>query len=373
MAFLARIIGSLVLLVLVPLAALQAYVNADNAVPPAALQLNGMRLGEIARANTVSLEEEQVAFSPSPAALSLAREAFAREPLSADALFVLAIDAIYAGDEPTARAMIDGSSELQKRNIYVGLLSLAASIQDKNADEAFGLLNQHVLVNPTHTRVLLSTLSDRLFELTTVDEIGALLDERPEWESAFWSVMSRNPESLDDLITLRLRESAVPDRMGDQALVRNLIAAGRFADAFRIWRAVDEGATHPLGFANSESFAPLGWELAQRGNVYATLGGDRMALFVARGRRAVFAEQVVLLTAGKYRLTVDGPGADDPNIFANYRCASQERGKSARIPFGESFTVDGSCNAYLLMLEADTLNTGDLQTEIDVLDLQRIG
>ena len=358
----------------VPVAAVQAYVNADHVVPLWALKWNGIRLGEITRRNVISLEDEQLAFNVNPEAGELAKEAYAREPLAADALFTIALSAGMANDEDLLLALISQGSQLQKRNLYIGLLDLSAKAQRGDLDEALAVLDRHVMMHPTHARVLVSALQGQLFSAEQEDVLAAALDRRPAWETAFWDVMSRNPQMHDTLIALRNRPDAVPIASGDRALVANLAKAGRYDDAFRMWRLVDDSASDEFGFSNSAAFAPLGWRLTQRGAIYATVENDSMQVHVDEGRRAVFAEQLVQLAPGRYRLSARGPATDEAAITSRVRCASEQEARGPRAPLNAAFSVGGEgCSTFWLSLEADAMDGGTVDTRIDDLELERIG
>ena len=357
----------------VPVAALQAYVNADQVVPLWALKWNGIRLGEVVRSNVFSLEDEQIAVNVNAEAAELAREAFAREPLAVDALFTIALAEGMEENDETVLSLIDQSSDLQKRNLYIGLLDLSAKAQAGDLAEALEVLDRHVMMHPTHSRVLVSALQGRLFGPEQEEILAASLDRRPAWETAFWDVMSRNPQMHDTLIALREREGAPSIASGDRALVANLARSGRFDDAFRIWRLVDEDASDPLGFINDTRFSPIGWRLTQRGTIYASVENDSMMVHVSEGRRAVFAEQLVQLAPGRYRLSASGPAASGAQVTSRLRCGSAETGRGARTPLNTTFTVGGEgCSTFWLSLEANALDTGSLDTQIDDLQLERV-
>ena len=346
--------GAAIALLLAPVLALQAQVNAGGRAPAWALHWNGFRLADLARSQfAFGLQEGTFSLAVPPETQSLAREAFAREPFASDALPALAYADSTLADSQQAQ-ILGLAHRLDQRNLIVGLDVLQRALARDDLPEAQRLIDQLARIRPEVASDLVRTLVDA----GSVPFWAEILRRNPPLAEQFWRSVPRKDPQLANFVALRQLLSPPANEANDARLIQALVGVGRYSDAMRLWGEATGNRDSATGFSNTARFAPIDWQLARRGSAYAGLAADgALEVFVDSGATGELARQLVALAPGRYRwsgtVTLDqGSG----RIDARLQCApdAPDAARWSRQPAGAPAywqVPPGACRYAWLVIE----------------------
>lgn len=372
-----RLVAALLVAALAPLLALQALANNGVALPPAD-NWNGFRTASAAIARLEAEEEvaagevpDFVIRDPGP---ELARRAFAAEPLAADALFVLAVDARQEEGEAAARELAALATRLERRNRFMGVLRMQEAVAEGDYERAFAVLDEMTLVSPAMAPALVTALAPAVAEEDMRETIATTLEREPAWAKDFWTYSALNPDAIEGLIDLRNRVDAGITPEGDEALLRAAIIRGRFADAMEMWQRMAGASRNAIGYLPGEEYAPVGWlfDKTARKSVNVTGSGD-YSLYVEANTNGAVGRQLVRLRPGTYTMAVEG----DETVLA-YLQGALECADATRLPVWydlrekTNFVAGNQCEIYWLYLGADTFDDREpVRGKLTSIDFRR--
>ena len=210
-----------------------------------------------------------------------------------------------------------------------------------------------------------------------VPQLRHLFRTSPHLEPVVLSALANDSNNAKLILALwgRRKGSADPATADWQAkLVNALVAQGQFTSAYGVWRLVTgtNGAGGTLfnpGFAKSTVPPPFNWKFATSGGVVEPAPGNRLQVIYYGRDDAILAEQLLLLSPGRYRLSMDisdPPGAGGelawaltcvPGTQSLLRLPIARKG-----PLAASFSVPQGCAAQRLQLGG---NPGDFPQSQD--------
>lgn len=292
--------------------------------------------------------------------LSVARLAYAADPLNVPALRTIALGQIVHEDPERGRRIMRLATRLSKRDDVTDLW-LAQDYGRLGDVENMLAHFDHALRTSTRAR---EAAMGPVVGLTGSPEshtaLGELLRQRPDWEEAFWNEFSRNPVALANagafFENTGLSVEQVPET-SRRALYANLKREGHFAALFRL-AALDPAAAAGAQALSAGQFIaadganPLGWALRSRGDfaarVHDTTG--ELQIDARAGSFGAAADRVVRLN-GDYELTVRmaEPMPEHANLEVALICLGPNESELATIPLdggseaGESVVSAGTC------------------------------
>ncbi len=214
-----------------------------------------------------------------------------------------------------------------------------------------------------------------------VPQLKAFFRRYPLVESAVLSVLALDPANAD--LVLALANAGKPDPDWRPNLILALATDGQYARAHAAWARLSgirarAGLFNPA-FADIAAPPPFNWAFPESSEGVAEPDGKGGADVLYYGRaKAVLARQLLLLSAGRYRLamSVSDAGAEEGAIRWVVRCAKADEAL-AQLPLragtvSGSFAVPAGCEAQWLELQG---LPGDLPrtTELKVRDLRLTG
>lgn len=208
------------------------------------------------------------------------------------------------------------------------------------------------------------------------------LKDGPVWQTDFFATAAA--QKIDPRLTMNLAVATVRAggklNAGDQAtLLKDLVAGGRYAQAFRFWRTtfagggqVRPGEVYDSGFSGAKGAPPFNWTFAasDQGSAAANAASVdqpshmRASYFGSLG--LVLAHQVTLLAPGQYRMVASVQGEDvkgDARLVWRLTCLPGEQVAgllpitpltTARIARAAAVTIPAQgCGAQTLALVAE--------------------
>ncbi|MXO71622.1 hypothetical protein [Alteraurantiacibacter buctensis] len=360
----ARWIVCALCLALAPVLLFQGQANANRPSGPF-LTTNGFNLAGMARAGLRVRETRgTTTLTVEPAALRMARRAFAREPLAGDALFVMAIDerANVPGGEGE-QALLDAAAAMIPRSRYLGALQVEQFSRRGDFTRTFAVIDRLARVYPGLTSEFVQPLVEALRQDDALDVMATALAGNPVWAREFWLAVPGDPELVGRMFALRQRVDSGTDATTDARLMAGLVGAGRFDDAIAFRDSLPAGRPQGTGFVSFGGEAPFGWNLEASGERAMNPQGDAgYDVFVQQDTSGVLGQQLLALRPGRY--TFDAtvtPVSSAPNLKVRLRCATARGDAGTTQPLGKplSFSVTGACEAWWLEIMGDAWNLRD--------------
>lgn len=302
----------------------------------AAYEGNGFAWQEMAdlkfRSEAVSAETiSQGAILAEPDAI----RAYTLEPLSAKALALIGL----AQDQPDRQDTIMlAAAALNKReqtlqgnllNLYIGRGDFAQTTYQ---------LNNILRVKPELKDTILPVLVAALESKQALPPLAKTLNEGTIWTNDFLSMASKHPPAVGNLLSLRqnLTAEAGVELETDRHILRALIAARRYDDAYGAYRALAniDSAGPPILLPRKidwrAQFYPFDWRLADDPGfrAFANSQGDRLEFSISRGSGGVLAERMFPGPAGAFAVTLDytlEPVGRGDNVRLEIVCADSAR------------------------------------------------
>ena len=296
------------------------------------------------------LETRNSQASVSPATVLLARQAYAREPLSPEALALIARD-MGTRTKIKELALLEAANLISRRSNQVSLDLMAAYAYADNQHENFKVLDQLLSRNSVAQGPLLDGLSAMVANSNMRPSVLRLLSRNPPWAPQFWRRLAQSAQGLPGAAELRLaraRQNASVDPDLDRMLIEGLAGQGLFGDAERIGNTLfpeagisrkQEIVLRNTSFSFQPDYLPFDWRLISNGDYGTTidLAHSVLAISALAGSSGTAAEQLVHLSQGAYRLSVQldprsAPAGD--HLGVSLICADQ----AANILFKDRIT-----------------------------------
>jgi len=363
-------------LLLAPVLALQAQVNAGGAAPSWAMDWNGFRVSDLARHSMgASLSEPGSSFTVPPGTLALTREAYSSEPFATDSVLILANSGRIA-DSAEVERILQLTYAIDQRNLLIGMNLLERSAGRGDLPAMLRLVDRIARLRPEIASQLPKVLSDS----EAVPFLTQVLRQNPPWAAQFWrSVPSKDPQ-LANFLELRRLVPAPANDAADARLLTALASTGRYNEAMSLWGNLTGRTDIGAGFSNSSLYAPIDWQLNRSGRINARLGDNgSMAAFVESGASGELARQLVALEPGQYRwsstMTLQQGSGE---VEVGLECAeSAGAGRWPVGPAGQQVSWDvpqGACRfAWLVVRGSAWRSAVPLRAELTGMSFSRLG
>lgn len=297
---------------------------------------------------------------PPEAAMSLARKAYFREPLSVEALEVLA-QSMFAEDRNGGATAIATMREITRRSLQLNLdLAIYYAERGRSAD-ALDIFNVILRRKGAVYGQLIEQMAALAGDPNNEADLAMLLAPDPPWANDLWRQIAQSSAGLQNAAGLRL---AVAERGGrvereiDEMLVVGLVGQARFDDARRVAKATLARGKREIGLTNTlsnENFSarpvlvPFDWATINTGEFGADLQARKGQVVISAlpGSSGVVMEQLVELSANSLLLaaSVPDPETFEDGLSVQVDCAqpSQQELLRKSLPFakGVSFAARG--------------------------------
>lgn len=287
-----------------------------------------------------------------PVALNLAMRAFIAEPVTPEAIAVLAL----AKSDAVERGMMEKAFSLSRRH---NLLT-SWMIVDSGVREDTGALLEYydtmLRTSSTAASVIIPVMAKALSNPDFIEPYATLLSQKPPWTGSFWGQVVTTPEALENAAALRAklyRKNEPQTMRRDASLIRALVRQGNLGAAEKLYNLLSskpetQSFLRNGSFRLASEYPPFDWQLFSTGEYGASIGGGSLNLSAIRDSGGRFARQLVRLPNSIVTLTAkyreDVPlGA---NLSIGFSCAQnlEKKPNPITIPLREKNTVQNIIN-----------------------------
>jgi hypothetical protein len=276
----------------------------------------------------VAANEGRFPNSIDPVAEAFAKQAFLSEPVTPEAMAVLALGTTRG----KKRELMHQAFGLSRRQQLV----LGWMILDAGAREDIPAILSHydtmLRTSSSAASVVISTMARALANKNFVEPFAELLSEKPPWASRFWEAVVATPEAIENAARLRERlytETEEKESYRDSTLMKALVDNKRFEAAENLFDLLERPARTDSILQNSSferepKYPPLDWHLFSTGEYGAAITKSNLQLSAIRNSGGIFARQLVKLPPGTLSINVrldDGAFEKGAELFISISCA----------------------------------------------------
>ena len=332
--------------------------------------------GEVIALKLATAQAKRPDLALPPSAVQAAQAAIVAEPIAYEPVFIAARAAEGSGRLADAVKLME---EVRRRrpSFSTGRLLLMGYYGRLGRyGDAFREADVAMRLSPEAQKHIIPVVAGMLPHAEARRGLARTLAGNPPWREDFLTTAKKTarPEHAADLLQ-EVRKLRPPHGSALEAglFVESLVRVGRYGEARAAWASLlppadrnRAGLVFDGDFAGSKAPAPFNWSFgsspAGRGEVARATGSEPAQLVVSHfgGQPTVLAEQTLVLTPGRYLLTVDAKG-DRPEISGEivWRIACLEgtadlgalrlqRFRSAFVRERLDFSVPAGCGAQKL-------------------------
>ena len=248
-----------------------------------------------------------------------------RMPLDPDAQTYLALMADAKGDSPRARGLMELALRSDGRSLRPRLWLIERALRHRDYPAAVSLLDRLITVIPLRRAQTVGAMASIVRDPASHAAIAKMLATNPGWREDFLYAVNQQGMSPDAIFRLTAQNSAKTSALFEQsALLQSLLKNHEYERAYLAWiNFLPEAALKQVGavydpeFANLAGPAPFNWQLLSSpdGSAEFHLPKGLTASYLGAAP-ATLAQQTILLSPGRYRLSVVASGRDEYNQLA---------------------------------------------------------
>ena len=314
---------------------------------------------------------------PPPEALDMIEQASRLSPLSHDPFLVRGIRAQQDGNQRLAEKAFIAARRRAPREAapryFLSQLYVNAGRGPHGLDELAALAR----LLPNGLASVAPSLAAYARSSGDVAALKASFRNHPDLEQAVLLELAKNPADADLAFRLAHRVRGPGGAAQDwvQLLLPNLVQAGEYDRAYRLWQTVSgaqpNGMIFDSGFRGHPAPPPFNWTYRSDSAGFAETDGKGGLRVLFYGREdAVLASQTLMLAPGTYRMVMTVAGNPGGMLRWTLVCIPAKRTISI-LPLGAgqvmrptmTFAVEAACPAQSLDL---TGVAGDMPKAVDV-------
>lgn len=363
---------------------------AKNKAPELALSLfpkNGFAAEVTAtRLTRAFLIENQGNFPyrAAPSWTALAVQAFKSEPVSADAIAVIALS--HTGE--VRRDMMYKAFELSRRQQLVTGWMIADSGRQDNIPNILIHYDTILRTSSSAEPIVIPIMAKALANDSFIEPIASFLEKRPPWAASFWRQVVSTPEAIDNAAKLRrmlFRANEGNNPYRDVDLIRALVRDFKFEPAEELYEILspsnkEESLVRNSDFLKPSKYPPIDWQLISNGEFGASIDGGTLNMSAIPNSGGMFARQIVKLPSRVLVLsiTMDQNIPKNASVYLELSCADdiKQKPKPVKILLRENSVTkkisneDSVCQSYWLSIFGRSSTTGDgFDISIDSISL----
>lgn len=287
-----------------------AAYRADNpAFVPQLPISDGLAKGELAVVMfSKTLEQRRDANAlPDAATITLAKQAVALEPLSANAIAILGI---ASPDADRRLRLLELASMVDKRNYPAQSRLLLAYAQRERTGDILHMLDRIFKSHPDQRQFYFPALISVIAAGQDADALAALFKAEPAWADHFFGQAGADRAASENAAKLRLALAgyALTRPPTDRVMIQGLADAGHFAQAMAFYRAVQAGKLRSPPMPDGQGggapldYPPLDWVFVDTGSRSAGMSADRgLSVRLAPGDAGALGRRLIAIPPGIYR------------------------------------------------------------------------
>lgn len=274
--------------------------------------------------------EGQVPDFAKPKWYNLAVQAFSSEPVTPDAVAIIAL--ARKGDQ--RRSLMLKAFELSRRQQLVSGWLISDSAASNDIQSVLEHYDTVLRTNSSAKDVIMPIMVGALERDDAIRPYAAVLSQDPPWTGSFWGQVTSKPEVLENAVVLRqmLYQRKVRSRgYQDANLIFSLIRDHKFEKAKQLYLMLNETAqdadiVRNDGFRTAPLFPPLDWQLFSTGEYGATIEGGQLNLSAISNSGGLVARQLIEIPRGRLQLKISlvQPPPRGSRINAQISCAQKD-------------------------------------------------
>ena len=333
----------------------------------------------------VAANDGQFPNSVDPAAASFAKQAFLSEPVTPEAIAVLAL----GSTKGKKRELMHEAFALSRRQqLVIGWMIVDAGTRD-DIPAILGHYDTMLRTSSSAASVVIPTMAGALANRNFVEPFADLLSQSPPWASRFWDAVVVTPEAIENAARLRkmlYTADEIKENFRDVDLVYALVNNQRFEVAENLYKllAPQSAKTSLLengSFEFEPEYPPFDWQLFSNGEYGAAVTGGNLQLSAIPSSGGLFARQLVKLPSAILTISVKSNTniPKDTNISLDIKCAEilDNAPRPIRIALIDRLTrqqisnQQSGCSFYWLEIVGRSAESGDgFDIGLDSVSLQ---
>ncbi|WP_417592053.1 hypothetical protein [Parasphingorhabdus sp.] len=304
----------------------------------AVVPLNGFA-AETVSSNRVKLDIAQnngnFANVVSDKALRQAKKAFEREPLTPEAVTVIALTT----DSNRQRQLIEQAYNLSRREQLVTGWLIVNSAAENNIPSILRYYDSALRTSSSSEPIVLPILAKALENDDFVDPMADFLGNKPPWVESFWLQALATPEAIDNAAELRKATFNRGERNGTEArdsrIIQALIRQQQYVSAEELYDLFTDSKNRKLiirngNFASENDYPPIDWQLTMNGQFGASIADGKLKMSAIGGSGGVFARQIIKLPKKllQLRVALDQAIPSNAHLSLDLACAEKNIAKS---------------------------------------------
>tara|TARA_R110000772_G_scaffold46813_9_gene106924 strand:+ start:5208 stop:6380 length:1173 start_codon:yes stop_codon:yes gene_type:complete len=309
----------------------------------------------------------------SPNATEFARSAFIAEPITPEAIAILALG--EAGNEKDK--LMSEALLLSRRQPLVTAWMIADSGVREDMPALLSHYDAMLRTSSSAAVVVIPVLAKALANDDFVPPFASLLAKQPPWANQFWRAVVDTPEALGN--AARLREMVYKPNENDNIyydalLIRALVNNQQFDAAEALYyhlESQNRGSSllKNASFTMEPEYAPIDWQLFSTGEYGAVVTDGKLQLSAIRNSGGLFVRQLVKLPAEIVTMGINpgDPIPDNAEIIVSLKCAQtiKDAPQTIRIPLKRQITnlqIDNKssgCSFYWFDITGHASGNGD--------------
>ncbi len=275
----------------------------------------------------VAANDGQFPNSVDPAAEAFAKQAFLSEPVTPEAIAVLALGSTEAKKRELMREVFALS---RRQQLVIGWMIVDAGTRE-DIPAVLSHYDTMLRTSSSAASVVIPTMAGALANRNFVEPFAGLLAKNPPWASRFWGAVVTTPEAIENAAQLRemlYADNEAKETFRDASLINALVNNKRFEAAENLYQLLT-GQRKEASFLKNGSFErepeypPLDWQLFSNGEYGAAVAGGNLRLSAIPSSGGLFARQLVKLPSAILKISVESDASipEDTNISIDIKCA----------------------------------------------------
>jgi hypothetical protein len=256
---------------------------------------------------------------------AMATLVLSRMPLDPDAQTYLALVAAAKGDAPRARGLMELALRSDGRSLRPRLWLIDRALRHRDYPAAVALLDRLITVIPSRRAQTVGAMASIVRDPASHPAITKMLATNPSWRENFLYAVNQQGMPPDAIYRLTEQNSAKASALVEQgALLQSLLKNHEYERAYLAWinflpesSLKQVGAIYDTEFANLAGPAPFNWQLLNSPDGSAEFRAPKgLTASYLGAAPAPLAQQTILLSPGRYRLSVVASGRDEYSQLA---------------------------------------------------------
>jgi hypothetical protein len=246
-------------------------------------------------------------------------------PLDPDAQTYLGLTAEAKGDTSRARALMELALRSDGRSLRPRLWLIERALRHRDYPTAVTLLDRLITVIPSRRAATVAAMASIVRDPASHPVLAKKLATNPVWRQDFIYAVNQQGMSPDAIFHLTAQNSAKSSALVEQgALLQTLLKNHEYERAYLAWinflpeSSLNQvGSIYDPGFVNLPGPAPFNWQLLNSQDGSAEfLRPKGLAASYLGAAPATLVQQTILLSPGRYKLSVIASGKDEYNQLA---------------------------------------------------------